>query len=94
MNKELIDLLRMAFEAGGDHRIKPFTTDLIDKECPDFEGWIKSINSHASTESRSVGSNEQIQKVCGNCLFNYKKAFEYPCNQCNDERNRWQKQTV
>lgn len=37
------DLLRAAFEAGADHQMKPFTTDLCGVDCPDFETWFTPI---------------------------------------------------
>lgn len=42
-SKKLFKLLEKAFNAGGDYKMKPLTTDLMDKDCPNFSEWIYKI---------------------------------------------------
>lgn len=42
-SKKLFQLLEKAFNAGGDYKMKPLSTDLMDKDCPNFIEWISKI---------------------------------------------------
>ena len=72
----LVDLLRSAFEAGEKHKMQPFTTDLMNEHCPDFETWLAEqvIENGKMVRTNVLAGNGLICRWCGQ--FQWIKPYE------------------
>lgn len=76
LKDKLIEKLKEAFDAGRNHQMKPFTTDLCDVYCPSFEQWLKDNESEISSLKQQIADDEITDADIEVMAIDYASQYE------------------